>query len=164
MTTTPAARSRPSAAERCDRRSQTPGIAQGTHRYRPIPMARSIWSGSINFGHIAIFPHQNRCGARGRTSSTGAYRMPCKPSRRVVPDTRLRMLVRPHFGAPRTALGGCLDRTQAARYGTRDSDVASALRVRQDSAWRTPTGGRDRRVSGWRESDVAPQRPVNQDD
>ena len=25
-----------------------------------IAMARSIWSGTISFGHTAIFPHQNR--------------------------------------------------------------------------------------------------------
>jgi hypothetical protein len=29
-------------------------------RYRPLPLARSIWSGTISFGHIAIFPHQVR--------------------------------------------------------------------------------------------------------
>ena len=30
--------------------SQAPGLAERPNRYRPAPMARSIWSGTISFG------------------------------------------------------------------------------------------------------------------
>jgi Ku70/Ku80 beta-barrel domain len=36
------------------RRSPTLGLAERTNRYRPIPMGRSIWSGTISFGLIVI--------------------------------------------------------------------------------------------------------------
>jgi hypothetical protein len=36
-----------------------PGLPTRRIRYRPTSMARSIWSGTISFGQIDNFPHQN---------------------------------------------------------------------------------------------------------
>jgi hypothetical protein len=37
------------------------GLGEPLSRYRRPPLARSIWSGTISFGHIdGNIPHQNR--------------------------------------------------------------------------------------------------------
>ena len=43
-----------------DRRDRSAGFAERPNRYRRSPMARSIWSGTISFGHIEHLPHQAR--------------------------------------------------------------------------------------------------------
>jgi hypothetical protein len=70
------------ATVRRRRRPPTPlGLADRANRYRQLPMARSIWSGTITFGHIEISPHPPRdrrplstarCGESSSSASTPA--------------------------------------------------------------------------------------------